>query len=501
MRNYFSCLCFLASLVVVSACHWDLNDPGTEPHPDEFAFPSTLQLDPDGRHLFVTSANADLRFGGGMLHIVDTARFECARQAFAGLPLDAACDATTAMADGASCYRDPSDPAVVDCEENAFILANSTIKLGNFAGKMVLQRTGPLERTLFLVVRGDPSITYVDVDWKRDATRPGILQCTDDLSGLEQRPGYDATTNTSTTPIPCDASHLLQRYECKNRLTCTADVEQIPVEPFALALDQGTLPSGAPYAHLLIAHLFGSEVQLVDTLSRPPVTQFVSDPMLDAADTTGRRGAFSLAAPFPGVYGSNYYLTSNRQSVMATFRLAELGVVLPGPRFSVRGAFASGSDVRDLQFEPGGQRAFFTENLPPSLAVLDTSPATTSTGPGFSRNQVKQVIGVCPSSSHFAVHRYADRTRIYVVCFLAGQVMVLDPDLGRVEDTILVGRGPNEIALNFGDAALDEPNPSKRRGYVSNFSEATIAVLDLDPLSATYNRVIGRIGLPGEVKR
>ena len=356
-------------LVGSGACHWDLNDPGTEPHPDEFAFPSTLLLDPDGRHLYVTSANADLRFGGGMLHIVDVARFECARQAFAGQALAATCDPTESMADDSDCYRDPSDPAVVDCEENRFILSNSTVKLGNFAGKMALQRTGPMDRTLFVVVRGDPSITYIDVDYKRDLSRPGILQCIDDLTKLEDRAGYDASTNTSKTPIPCDASHLLQKYECKNRQTCTADVEQIPVEPFGLALDQGTLPNGDPYAHLLVSHLFGAEVQLIDTLARPPVTRYVSDPMLDAVDSQNRRGGFSLAPQFPGVYGTNYYLTSNLQSNVATFRLAELGVILPGARFSVRGAFASGADVRDLQFEPGGQRAFFTENQPPALAV------------------------------------------------------------------------------------------------------------------------------------
>ncbi len=488
-------------LVGSGACRWELNDPGTEPHPDEFAFPSTLLLDPDGRHLYVTSANADLRFGGGMLHIVDVARFECARQAFAGQALGPSCDPAEAMADAADCYRDPNDPAVVDCEENRFILANSTVKLGNFAGKMALQRTGPLDRTLFVVVRGDPSITYIDVDYKRDLTRPGILQCIDDLTKLEDRAGYDATTNTSKTPIPCDASHLLQKYDCKNRQTCTADVEQIPIEPFGLALDQGTLPNGDPYAHLLVSHLFGAEVQLIDTLARPPATRYVSDPMLDAIDSQNRRGGFSLAPQFPGVYGTNYYLTSNLQSNIATFRLAELGVILPGARFSVRGAFASGADVRDLQFEPGGQRAFFTENQPPSLAVLDTSPQRTSTGPGLPNNKVTGVVGVCQSPSHFAVRQVDGHTRIYVVCFLGGQVLVVDPDLRRLEDTILVGRGPNELALNFGDAQLDEPSPAVRRGYVSNFTEATIAVLDLTPGSPSYNRVIGRIGLPGEVKK
>lgn len=495
MRNSLSLLALLLSLSA-SACHWDLNDPGTEPHPGEFAFPSTVVLDPDGQHLYVTSANADVRFGGGMLHIVDTARFECAIASFEGKALGASCDATVAADDAAGCKRDPNDPAVVDCEEAPFILGNSTVKLGNFAGKMVMQRTGDKTRTLYIVVRGDPSITYVDVDWNRDITRPGILDCIDDPSRLENRSGYNATTNVATTPIPCDASHLLQRYECKNKISCTDDVEQIPVEPFGLLHDQGTLPSGEPYSHLLAVHLFGSEVQLIDTLSRPPTIKFVSDPLLDAPDRTNRRGAFSLASQFPGTYGSNYYVTSNYQPVMATFRLAELEVVVPGPRFSVRGAFASGGDMRDMQFEPGGQRAFFTENQPPSLAVLDTSPAPTSTGPGLPRNLVTNVVGLCQSPSHFAVRRFADRTRVYVVCFLGGQVQVVDPDLGRIEDTILVGRGPNEIALNFDDPALDNPTPAARRGYVSNFTEATIAVIDLDPSSPTYNRVIGRIGLP-----
>jgi hypothetical protein len=35
-----------------------------------------------------------------------------------------------------------------------------------------------------------------------------------------------------------------------------------------------------------------------------------------------------------------------------------------------------------------------------------------------------------------------------------------------------------------------------RRGYVTNFSESTIAVLDLEPGSPTENQVIARLGFP-----
>jgi DNA-binding beta-propeller fold protein YncE len=55
-----------------------------------------------------------------------------------------------------------------------------------------------------------------------------------------------------------------------------------------------------------------------------------------------------------------------------------------------------------------------------------------------------------------------------------------------VEAFVQVGRGPYGVAMS----------PTRKRLYVSNFLEDTLAVIDLTPGSATRNRVVLRIGEP-----
>jgi YVTN family beta-propeller protein len=507
-----------AALLFVAGCHYDLNDPGTEPVPAQFYFPAGVAMDPGGRFLYVSNGNADLRYGGGAVQLVDTLRFECAVRAFraqtAGQPsqLGPECgtsdDIAAAMAAVPSCQVDPIDPSVVDCDETPFIKANQTVKVGNFAGVVRLRKTGDNTRTLFVAVRGDPSVTRIDVDLTHDLERPGALNCFDHPETLTARPGYQASTNTTVAPPGCDVSHLVQTYTCAGLPSCVMTTNQIPPEPFAVQFDDGVTAQGAAYARLVVSHLAGGEVMVINPDASDPTqaVQYVSSGFF-TADPSGRHGAFALAPQFPHHPSSPWYLTSDIQPTIATFRIADANVVVPSVAFPISGAFNSGSDVRDIVFEPGGNRAFLTENNPPSLVVLDTRTLSTGTLPGVPANQVVDIVDVCQAPSHMGVRRTlradaggapSEQTRIYVVCFLSNQVMVVDPDRAGVDDTILVGRGPNDIAFNFasdGDSAIDAP-PRERRGYVTNFTESSISVLDLEPGSASEDRLVARIGLP-----
>jgi hypothetical protein len=352
-------------------------------------------------------------------------------------------------------------------------------------------------------------VTRIDVDLSRDLERPGVLSCFDHPESLTGRPGYRAATNTTVAPPGCDVSHLIQTFSCVGLPSCTMTDNQIPAEPFALGFDDGVLASGAPYARLLVSHLAGGEVMVIDPDSIDPnqAVQYVS-PGFFAADPSGRHGAFALAPQFPHHASSPWYLTSDIQPTIATFRVADANVIVPGVGFSIAGTFVSGADVRDIVFEPGGNRAFLTENNPPSLIVLDTRALPSGMQPGVAANQVVDVIDICQTPSHMGVRRaYVAgapgtppllKTRVYTVCFLSNQVMVVDPDRPGVDETILVGRGPNDIVFNFASVDgtdIDAP-PRRRRGYVSLFSESTIGVLDLEPGSPTENRLVARLGLP-----
>jgi hypothetical protein len=144
--------------------------------------------------------------------------------------------------------------------------------------------------------------------------------------------------------------------------------------------------------------------------------------------------------------------------------------------------------------------------------VLDTRPQAPPASTALQRNQVVDVVDVCQEPSKIAVRTVSTTgangqprtaTRVYVVCFLANEMMVVDPDRPGVLSTILLGVGPNEVAFADGGGVT----PSSR-AYVSTFSESTvglpgvpnlagtIGLVDLDPASPTSNRMIARLGSP-----
>jgi YVTN family beta-propeller protein len=84
-----------------------------------------------------------------------------------------------------------------------------------------------------------------------------------------------------------------------------------------------------------------------------------------------------------------------------------------------------------------------------------------------------------------------DGERVYVTCFQDGQLYVVDPrGLGSVEDIITVGRGPYSVVTA----------PSRKKVYVTNFLEDTVAVVDVAPDSPYRNRVVLRVGHPRPTK-
>ncbi|MCA1664067.1 MAG: hypothetical protein LC659_07350 [Myxococcales bacterium] len=86
-----------------------------------------------------------------------------------------------------------------------------------------------------------------------------------------------------------------------------------------------------------------------------------------------------------------------------------------------------------------------------------------------------------------------------VACFLSSQLMIVDPDRPGVDDTVFSGiSGPNDLAFNFSDVGsqpvADVGLP--HHAYVTNYSESTIAIVDLEPNSPTENHVLARLGHP-----
>ena len=599
-------------------------------------FPGSLAIDPLGDILYATNTNADLTFGGSTLFAVDLLRHEravaCFRRYGAGdFPAkdvdDLGCGKVSCSASGYAlgssatveqterdealtagpaaqfdrcyCQRDIDDPNIVNCEPQRFILADQTLKLGFFPGTIrVLAEDPPLwpqatprqnllHRGLYLTVRGDPSITFVD------ATRPLLFgrQATDDPRldlNCTATPRADDRATVSHSP---GASYVLKECVDRNRVQRTVDDVLIdmnnptlgtqprfllPPEPLGLTIDRGCVEPGgihergtfyggaqknSPdcytrdamgnkvpgtyYQYLIATHLPNAQVSAFElpgnpTSPEPPVLQDVSISLFPGSDM--RRGAFAVAPRVPGDLSQPWYVTSRLTGQLSTFRLgtATGPRVVPGLILSISNQFsASADDVRDVIFEPGGNRAFFAVYSPPSLVVLDTRLRTT--GSGVPNNQVLSVSNLCLGPSRLALARVPRlnmgaptlATRLYTTCYLSGQIAEVDADSGELTGTIQIGRGPLDIALNFGANNGIEPcadpyisdGEAKRlgvtcpsapdlrprpfggaqpqlgpRAYVSTYLDSAIAVVDLDPRSPTYRRTIARIGLPSPKK-
>ena len=539
------CLFALAALVV-AGCHWDLNDKSTDPQSDQLYFPAGIAMDPGGRFVYVSNGNADLRYGGGTVMMVDMLSFECTIAQFrkrnpltdadGSTAVPAACD-QFGTDDGywddlfakAKCRRDVLDPTIIDCDESAFIFQNSTVRLGNFAGgiRLVPDDNDPQHRTLFVAVRGDPSITRIDVHLPvpqngqppsanpgfpdnayapPDLNDPGVLQCVGNPSALATRPQFDSINHKTSAPAPCDPSFLVQDYYCQNQPTCTLGIDnngttQLPAEPFGMQIDSAG-------RRLVVSHLATGQVSLISLDEQASNALLSESTQFFPPDATGRHGAFALAQQSPGDAHSLWYVTSSVNPQIATFRIADANnTVIPLTTFGLNNSFAQGNDVRDFIFDTGGNRAFVSENNPPSLLVLDTrTDATEGSQP---HNTVTDIVDVCQTPSHMGVRRFVVagapgtptqlKTKVVVVCFLSNQVMIVDPDRPGVDDTIFSGfSGPNDIAFNFSDAG--DPHPVTqllpRHAYVTNYTESTVAVVDLEPGSVTENRVLARLGQP-----
>jgi len=155
---------------------------------------------------------------------------------------------------------------------------------------------------------------------------------------------------------------------------------------------------------------------------------------------------------------------------------------------------ADGSDTRDIKFSRDGTRAYVVDRQPPSVLVMDTSPIPPPAGDP--RDVILRAIEVCPQPSLLALREDAGPLRVYVTCFAAGEIFVVDPLRAEVVDVIEVGRGPNAVQI------FRDPTPDGNHellGIVANFADNDIAVISLEPGKATENTVLFKIGMPNPV--
>jgi DNA-binding beta-propeller fold protein YncE len=323
---------------------------------------------------------------------------------------------------------------------------------------------------VFVPTRGDPSIAWADYDGDR-------LVCSSD-GGFAQ----------------CDDKHRLSSVLNDPNLSPVTD------EPFAVyaTAQPPAEPGGTKQGYAIVTHLTTGAVSLVD--SPEDGTVQISDVAsnLFAGDLqTGLRGSTGVAGRRPGAVDNMVYVGSRTDPRIQTLTVGRPAngsapYLLAGTFFFLDavGNNAGGSiDSRGIQFSASGDRVYVVNRRPPTLQIYDTSLGPT----GVPRNDALGATDICRQASNVAVLDVGTaaepQERAYVTCFQDGEVYVIDPSgQSQLEDIITVGRGPYAIV-----GAKDQ-----KLLFVSNVLEDTIAVVDVDPMSATRNRVVLRIGTTRE---
>jgi DNA-binding beta-propeller fold protein YncE len=455
-------------------------ESGISPPVDRFFFPAGAAVDPAGDWLYVVNSNSDLRFNAGTVVGVNLARARADRAAkwdrcaYSGL-IPARNEPMP------FCCRDFVDTNVVNCDERRYINPATTVRIGSFGGTVVAQPLAGSKRRLFVAVRAEPSITFIDADTAGAALK---LNCID----------------ASVPP----ANEL-----CGNAFRITAGTQAgdatplaFQEEPHDMLLDQA---EGLIYISHLGDPISGAirGVSLLDVCSPDTQAPRLAGALPNAFPRLGATGVTGMAQTQAGNPLAPFYVIAERIPAIGTLLFLSPDRVrcgagrdlrmAPGPGFtSTIYAATQGADLRGMVLSPDGTKAYVLHRQfaggrdfsAPSVEIIDRriDPITgdpADRGVGF--------VEVCNGPTKILWHDAGRGPRLFVNCFEGGQVYSLDPELLAIEGIVEVGAGPADLEFSPVDPTI---------AYVTAFANNNVSVIDLKPGSSTEYRVVQRIGFP-----
>jgi hypothetical protein len=431
-------------IAAVLLCGCPATGDEVRPPSDQFFFPTGLTVAPDDSVMFVVNANSDLRFDSGAMSVVDLGKVSALVDGW----LDRGEFPVEGDGNDLGCEVDLATPYTLVCNEIQAVVPGAGVRIGNFGTEVAVQTLASGALRVFAAVRGDPSLTWMDYD--------GALACGDAGKSFPE----------------CDDEHRL------TRMRNDPDLFDLPDEPFGVYVDSTD-------GFAIVTHLTDGAVTLADAPldGAAPVLADAIGGLFAADPQTNVRGAAGVAGRLPGSSPDRIYVTSRSEARVQILTVARPGggypVVVPGDFFFINRVRPS-DDGRGIAFSADGDRAYIVNRDPPVLQIIDTS----LTEGGIPANELVAAVELCQQASNLVVSDGGAGERVYVGCFRAGQVWVVDPIARRVEAILDVGRGP------YGVAAA----PSRGLVLVSNFLEDTVSVIDVRADRATQNRVVLRLG-------
>lgn len=503
---------------LLSGCFTDAD--GRQPDAKKLYYPTGMLVTPSGNTLYVANSDFDLQFSGGSVMAVDAAALRAAVLPIAEGLVGGASAADACASAGVGTNTDPWLNPGPCAPFNVVPFIRNTAFIGAFAsGLMLTQDPDGNGARLFVPVRGDPSITYFDVQDDRDgASATYQLNCeagADGFCGVKHRLGSDPERTLRGIQLPADPVGI----------AATAD---------GRAIVSAHQTEGAAS---LVVNTWGEVPQLHYFLSGLPAgpTEVASipEPTFVAparAKVEAAGGSFA--------YLNGFALTFRSASELDVLRYYDdAGSVPPRPFISRTDAVpvttgASGFDSRGIAILDTDRRAceqamcadgnlncliscaentplrVFMANRSPTTLVLGTVETLTidsnvdgeimTTG-AFESIQLYDSIPLDFGPSRVEIGKIVNalgqlEDRVFAVCFDSRRIFIFDPARDALEAVVQTGRGPHDITI---DSGTDDAGDPYSLLYVGHFTDSYIGVIDLDqrrPLS--YAQMLASVGQP-----
>ena len=409
---------------------------GVPPASDRIFYPTAASITPDGGYLAVANSNFDLAYRAGTVVVVDISKV--ADELVPGCP------------------EEGCDPV----EEAEFLLAGETVRTGSYASTL---EKAPGGTRMYLTVRGDTTLTTLDFDPAAETGKRLTCFNPDDPPRSRE----------------CSSDHRV-----KDGLS--ADPYAIGIRRITYALDGGDVTVD----WIFVSHLTSGKITVFEAEVNPLERDLAPRAVLE--DSSFPEGVSAIE--YHPLVPSSFYTATRHADVLYTFGFASDPQDFDGSTRIVLGptvgldAVGDGHDNRDLAFSGDGTMAYVTNRTPNSLIMIDTSLDEF----GYPRNDAVGAVELDSGPSLVTVWSPpgSGREWVYASCYNSDRVYVIDPEIRAAVDVILTGNGPHTFVAD-GEHML---------GYLLNFLESTISVVDLDPSSATFNDVRATLGIPEKVR-
>lgn len=582
MAALFEKAALLGAACLLAGCYSPGN--GVSPPLDKIYFPVGVVVSPGGTRLYVVNSDFDLQYNAGSVQAYDLVRLRSLLPKYCNSDADcdasARCDLTPTVQNddepshwcvarsgpyaGKPCgalgekgaadrflepgrcgYVNPVHP-----QQGGPSLILDAVGIGAFATDAIFVSRPPAPNTgqvqpggrLFIPVRGDSSLHWIDVD-------------------------DDSKFDKNGNPLHANLRHVLECGQDNNNGQCDSahrrgsDSDQentrglrMPSEPFAIA----STPTGS--AVVVTAQTSGDVSLFVNDAQSwgDGVTSFGTGPNLDFVEGGLPQSPVGVAyVPEPELVRNDPSI-NYQPGFLVSFRdAAELHLLRyyndsyvpeqnghdpnnPARPFIAQSAVVNitsnsqGYDSRGIAidstkrsdcearcnatFSAGTKQltqcltqcagiplgVYVANRTPASLLVGQTETAATAT----SSNDLPHIFNVVPmpyGPSRVVVGSVIGRdgtrqTRVFVVCFDSRRIGVYDPDRQVIDAWIETGRGPYAFATNVGplshaiNPSLEHPNYAY--GYVGHFTDSYVGVIDLDERHATFGQIIMTLGKP-----